>query len=53
MIALMLVTVVTMANVLIFRPLASHPNNVSVILDGLEELALDVRKTQVNIQTLQ
>ena len=45
MIALMQLTVITMANVLTFKPLGGfQPSSVSVILDGSEELALSVRK---------
>ena len=44
MIVLMLVTAVIMANASIFKPPGFHPNSVSVIPDGLEEVAQGVRK---------
>ena len=46
MIVLMQLTAVTMVNALTFKPLDSPPNNVSVIQDGLEETAQNVRQTQ-------
>ena len=44
MIVLMQLTAVTMVNVLTFKPLDSRLNNVSVIQDGSEETAQNVRE---------
>lgn len=48
MIVKILVTVVKMGTVWIFELQAFQPNSVSVILAGLEGIALDVRKYFVN-----
>ena len=44
MIVLMVVTAVTMVNASIFKPPDIHPNSVSVMPGGLEEIALSVRR---------